>query len=183
MARPSKPWFRESKGTWYCTLHGRMVSLGVQGRENKKEAERAWHRLLAGVTEERTTPKDDGPAVTKEGPTVAEVIKAFLDDIEGRGKPNTVRVYRYFLRPFRKRHGRVKASDLTPVLAEGYARKKGWSDSTRNAFLGALVTAFRWAVRKARIIPHNPLEGLERPPKASRGADSLAPNGFSGHNC
>jgi hypothetical protein len=79
MARPSKPWFGESKGTWYCTVDGKKVSLGVQGRENKKEAEQAWHRLLAGVTEERTTPKDDGPAVTKERLTVADVLQDARD--------------------------------------------------------------------------------------------------------
>ncbi len=166
MAKPSKPWFRASKQAWYATVEGRKVSLGVKGRENETEAVKAWHRLMAGVTE-KAKPKP------KQEPTVAEVVKGFLADVEGRAKPNTNRVYRYFLRPFAKRHGKAKASELTPPVAEAHARQQAhWSDSSRNAFLGALATAFKWAER-SRIIDRTPLAGLKRPPKASRGAEAV----------
>ena len=186
MSRPSKPWFRASKGTWYVTLNGKKVSLGVQGEDNRDEAIKAWHVLMAGRDQGQTQPEQE-PSVAElirqlladrekpkpQGPTISEVIRQFLGNCEGRAKPNTVRVYSYFLLPFAEQHGEQNASELTPVLAESYARRESWSDSTRNALLGTLVTAFRWAVRKARLIPHSPLEGLERPPKASRGADAL----------
>jgi integrase len=164
MARPSKPWFRASKGTWYVTVDGRKVSLGVQGVENFKDAYEAWHRLMAGIKEETARPKSE--------PTVGEVIGKFLGDCEGRVKPNTLRVYRGLLRPFCKKFGDTTTHDLLPMHAEGYARAQGWSDTTRNAFLGAVVTAFRWAVR-ARLLTQMPLTGLQRPPKASRGVESL----------
>jgi integrase len=40
--------------------------------------------------------------------------------------------------------------------------------------LGALVTAYRWAER-GQIISRFPLRGIQKPPKASRGAKSLVP--------
>jgi len=49
MARPSSPWFRKIKNTWYCTLDGKKVSLKVRGEGNEREAIKAWHRLFAGM--------------------------------------------------------------------------------------------------------------------------------------
>jgi integrase len=100
------------------------------------------------------------------------VVKSFLADADGRVKPNTVRVYRLFLKPFAKRFGTLKCSEMSPPLAEAYARKPAWCDTSRNAFLGSLATVFRWAER-ARLIDRTPLVGLKRPPKASRGADAV----------
>jgi integrase len=141
-----------------------VTSLGVRGKENEAGAVQAWHRLMAGVREEKAKPKVE--------PTVEAVLRGFLADVQDRAKPNTVRVYGNFFCPFWKAYGKVKASELTTVQAEAYARRQSWSDSTRNAFLGALATAFRWAER-ARWIERTPLVGLKRPPKASRGAETL----------
>ena len=163
MARPNRPWFRESKQAWYATVKGRMVSLGVKGRDNEAEAVKAWHRLMAGVAE-KAEPKPE--------PAVAEVLTAFLADAEGRVKPTTLDGYRRFLLPFAKRFGAVKASALSPPVAEAYARKPTWASDTRADFLGALVTAFRWADR-SRLIERTPLAGLRKPPKASRGAEAV----------
>jgi integrase len=164
MARPNKPWFHSVKGFWYATVGGKRVSLGVKGRENEAEAVKTWHRLMAGLTKEKTKPKAEA--------TTGEVLTAFLADCEGRVMTNTLRVYRYFLLPFARRHGKGKASDLTPTLAEAYVRKPEWSEATRNDCLGSLATAFRWAVR-ARMLPANPLAGVKAPAKPSRGSRSL----------
>lgn len=163
MAKPNKPWFRESKGAWYATVEGRQTSLGVKGLDKEGEAVKAWHRLMAGV-QEKAKPKAE--------PTVAEVVKGFLADAEGRVKPNTLENYRYYLLPFAIRHGTMKPSELTPTLAEAYSRKQTWGNSTRHDCLGTLATMFRWAER-ARIIDKTPLGGLKRPPKASRGAEAV----------
>jgi integrase len=164
MARPNKPWYRASKGTWYATVDGKKVSLGVRGEENEADAYQAWHRLMAGVTVEKTKPKAE--------PSVREIIGAFLADCEGRVKPRTLRGYRDFLTPFATQYGSLKPSELTPTLAETYSRRPGWSSSTRHDFLGTLAGAFRWAER-ARVIERTPLVGLRRPPKASRGLEVL----------
>jgi integrase len=100
------------------------------------------------------------------------VIHGFLGDCEGRVKPKTLLWYRDFLLPFVGRHGTLAAEELTPTLVESYSRRPSWSHSTRNDFLGALVTAFRWAVR-AKLICSSPLEGIRRPPKESRGVGAV----------
>jgi len=163
MARANKLWFRESKQTWYATLDGRKVSLGVKGRENEAEAVKAWHKVMAGL-KEKAKPKPE--------PTVAEVLTAFLAEAEARVKPTTLDGYRRFLLPFSQKHGKGKASGLSAFVAEAYARKPTWSADTRADFLGALVTAFRWAER-SRLIDRTPLAGLRKPPKASRGAEAV----------
>ncbi len=174
MARPSQPWFRESKGTWYCTLNGKKVSLKVRGRENEKEAIQAWHRLFANgtpepVPESRMEVKSEPRA---EGIRVSEVINGFLADCDGRVGLTTLRVRSYFLLPFAGTYGSEPAEALTPMLVEAYSRKPNWNDGTRHDFLKTLVTAFHWAER-ARLIGRSPLLGLRKPPKASRGAEAL----------
>jgi integrase len=163
MARPSKPWYRASKNTWYCTIDGRKVSLGVRGRKNVKAAKEAWHRLVAKVP----PPREQAAQVN-----VRYVVEAFLDDAAGRVKPKTLACYSDFLRPFAAVHGDAVATELPPTVAEAYSRKPQWCDNTRHDFLGSLVTAFRWALR-ARLIDRNPLHDVKRPPRGSRGADVL----------
>jgi integrase len=163
MARPQKPWFRSGKDTWYVTVNGKKVSLGVRGRKNRRAAFEAWHRL---VTAEKSGEKPESPV------TVRTVIDAFLDDAEGRTKAKTMRVYRYFLSPFADAHGELPVDALRPTLAEGYSRKRGWGPQTRHGFLSTLVTAFRWA-RRAGLTDHNPLLGVQKPPKVSRGMEAL----------
>ena len=175
MARPSRPWFRESKGTWYTTLDGKKVSLKVRGRENEKEAVRAWHRLIANGTADppdQSPPTAVGTAPEPDGVSVGEVLTAFLADCEGRIKSKAVHDYNAFLNAFAESFGKVKASALTTAQAEAYARKPTWSASTQHDFLGILAAAFKWAER-VRLIERSPLVGLRKPPKASRGAQSV----------
>ncbi len=176
MARPSKPWYRASKNTWYTTMDGRKVSLKVRGKESEADAVQAWHRLCANGTPEPT--QTPGPKPTAkvgpeaEGVSVRSVLDYFLADAESRAKAKTMRVYRYFLLPFADTHGEGRAADLTPTLAEAYSRKPAWKPQTRHGFLSTLVTAFRWAER-AGLIARNPLRGIRKPPKASRGMEAL----------
>src|SRR5688500_5690621 len=116
MARPSRPWFRASKGTWYVTVNGKKVSLGVQGRENLKAAEESWHKLMTGVELSSTLARIKGA-------TVADVVTQFLADSEGRVKPNTARYYRDFLAPFAEKYGQLMAADLAVTTAEAYSRR------------------------------------------------------------
>jgi hypothetical protein len=159
MARPSKPWFRESKGMWFCTLDGKKVSLGVQGRGNVKTAREAWHKLMA-----------EGKAVL--GPvehTVGEIIKQFLADCDGKAKPKTLRGYQDFLLPFMEKHGKLPALTLAPTLAEKYSRKPEWCSSTRHDFLGTL----EGGVQVGRTLPThqtNPTDRLETPTEGQQRA-------------
>jgi integrase len=172
MARPSRPWYRASKDTWYTTLEGKKVSLGVRGKDNEKEAIQAWHRLFANGTPQPKAEALPVPMAEPEGVNVSKVLSAFLADSEGRVKPKTLHDYRVFLTGFADRFGTLKASALTTTHAEAYARKPTWSGSTQHDFLGILAAAFAWAER-TRLIARTPRVGLRKPPKASRGAKTV----------
>src|SRR5690348_13912798 len=103
MSRPSSPWFRKSKGTWYCTMEGRKVSLKVKGEENEKEAIRAWHRLFAGMPLEATQKPLQShespqavPMVKVEPVSVSVVIDAFFADAQSRVGKHTLTFYEKF---------------------------------------------------------------------------------------
>lgn len=164
MARNSQgPWFRKASGSWYATIHGRRVALGVTGRGNRPKAVEAWKRLLAGPQS----------TVGVGGVSVRRLIDGFLADATARTKPHTSKVYGQLLRPLADRFGRRPASGFTPRDAERFAASRPtWGPTTRRQFLSALVTAFRWAVR-ARLLPTNPLEGVRKPPQISRGTKAV----------
>jgi integrase len=155
-------------------MEGRKLSLKVKGKENEREAIQAWHRLFANGTPEPTPePRAEvKPEPEAKGVSVRTIIDAFLVDSESRAKAKTLRVYRYFLTPFADAHGEQMADALTPTTAEAYSRKPGWKPQTRHGFLSTLVTAFRWAER-AGLLSRNPLRGVRKPPKMSRGMDAL----------
>jgi integrase len=178
MARQGNgPWFRKGKNAWYATVNGENVSLRVKGRGNRPEAMTAWHRLMAHGPGE-----GPAPGASARAPTVADVITGFLGNVEGRAAAKTVGVYRYFLGPFSDCHGRGRAADLRPHAVEKYSRKPTWGPSTRHDFIGAVVSAFRWAER-AGLIPRNPLNNIRKPPKASRGMKVVLSEGEFGRLC
>ncbi|HTU92414.1 MAG TPA: site-specific integrase [Gemmataceae bacterium] len=179
MPKRSHPWFRSCKNAWYVKIQGKAVSLGVKGEESEAEAVKAWHRLCAGMPLESLTiaselpiaPPAD-PLAKAEAVSVQSVIMAFLADTEERVSPECQRNYRKHLLPFAKRYGSRSAESLTIAEAEAYARKPEWSLSYRNGMIGSLVSAYLWAKRE-RLIAHDPLIGIRKPPKASRGTKAL----------
>jgi integrase len=166
MARQSEgAWYRKAKDAWYATISGQQLSLGVRGKANRKAAQEAWHKLMVDWPGMKPEPKT-------EALTVKQVVDSFLSDVAGRAKTKTVEVYRYLLTPFVEKMGGRAASDVRPHDAEEFARKPSWSSSTRNDFLTALVTAFRWATR-AGLLTADPLSSVRKPPKTSRGTKAV----------
>src|SRR5262249_30904101 len=47
-----------------------------------------------------------------------------------------------------------------------------WGPGSQRNFLQGVLAALNWAV-KSRMIPNNPLDGIEKPGAASRGAEAL----------
>jgi integrase len=176
MARQSKAWFRKASNSWYCTLNGRKVSLGVQGAANEREAVKAWHRLLGGLPLEAPQKPLPTPPVESQAEgkavSVQSVIDGFLADSVGRVLVETTRVWRQHLAPFAERYGDRPAVSLTATEAEALTRKPTWTQTYRSNILSTLITAFRWAERE-RLIDRSPLHGIRKPPKASRGAKAI----------
>ena len=172
------PWFRASKRTWYATVGSKSISLGVRGEQNEAEARKAWHGLMAGTAPAGASVIPPPPLV-QAVPTVANntvtaqaVVDTFLADAAARVTTGCLRNYRLFLTPFCDRFGSRASSSLTPSEVEAFVRKPSWSTTYRANCLGAISTAFRFAVRE-RMIPTNPIPLLTRPPKRSRGADAV----------
>jgi hypothetical protein len=103
MPRPNAPWFRDSKNTWYTTIDGRQVSLGVHGKKNRRAALQALARLIAGVEPPR-------PCSSLK---VAELVENFLASAGQRLKPRTVARYRVDAGGFVKLFGGLPADRLT----------------------------------------------------------------------
>ncbi len=183
MPRQARPWFRASKNSWYITLNGKKVSLGVTGRERKSDALKAWHRLLAeppGETEGEHLLEPlvvVVPGVTTEQPstpreTLPALVTAFLTDCSARLKPESLRGYRKYLVPFSAAFKSVEPKNLTPTAVDRWSRKPGWSQSYRAGFIGTVISLFRWAVDTGRLT-HNPVAGIKKPAKQSRGRKAV----------
>jgi integrase len=169
MPRPNTPWFRKSKNTWYVTLNGRMVSLGVAGRGNRKQAMQAFARLLteqpAAHASTEAAPMVR-PAADRPGQTVRQIVDSFFAHTTARHKPHTVRTYRRFLEPFAKAFGARNVLAVAPADVEAFANVPTWGNTTRHGCLMAIATAFRHAGLSLK---------LNVPPKASRGAETVIP--------
>ncbi|CAN5254912.1 hypothetical protein BH11PLA2_BH11PLA2_30600 [soil metagenome] len=201
MARHSVgPWYRQSKNTWYATANGKSISLGVKGmgEANAQAATAAWHRLMADAMaiEPELQPNNENKHIAtdtpkpcgrkevsakaqagKEGrkevsPSIGVIIEAFLADAQARVSSGCHRNYRLFLTPFGKAFRHRPASSLTPSEAEAFSRKAEWSSTYRSQCLGCVSTLMRWAVAERRL-EANPLTGLKRPPKRSRGIEAV----------
>jgi len=160
------PWFRASKGTWYVTVEGKSVSLSVKGEGNRKEAVKAWHRLLA------EEPKPKAKEEPKAEATVKEVVDAFLSVKEAVVKATTHYVYGCLLQKVTNAYGKVKAIDLKASDVLRWVYSLNVSASTRSDIAGVLASAFKWAEGEG-LIPTNPLKAVKRPAGESRGAKAV----------
>lgn len=176
MPRPAKPWYRVQKNGWYATAGGRVVSLGVQGRGNRRAALDAWYRLMAdGGKDAPTTPQAVllvAPATKSAAPSVAELGAAFLADARSRLKPTTLVWYERSVEGLTAVFGTTPADALAVGDAEHWLRGTRWGETTRNHVIGVLNVFFSWCVRR-RLLAANPIAGIAKPPKRSRGDDAV----------
>jgi integrase len=104
------------------------------------------------------------------GPTVREVIQAFLDAMRGEMANSTREWYTVFLNDFGDRHPSLPAGDITEDLDRKWmsaARKCEWGRSTRRHAIANLKRALNWAV-DARMIADNPIARMRRPKTVAR---------------
>jgi integrase len=172
MPRPAKPWYRAQKNSWYATIGGSVVSLGVQGRANRKAALATWYRLMA---DEKTQPVESAEPTERiqaNSVTIASIATAFLDDARSRLKPNTLIWYERSVEGLAKTFGTTTVDSLSVEAVERWLRTSGWGDTTQNHVIGVLNVFFAWCVRR-RLIPANPLSGIAKPPRRSRGDEAI----------
>jgi integrase len=145
----NKPFYRRQRGTWVVRIDGKLVSLGP----DKAEAWKLWHTLASG-------PADTSPAA-------ADVIDRFLAWSEGHQAEKTTAFYRFFLDTFKPTLDRLTVADLKPFHVSRWLDDRGYTGSTGNCAVRAVVRPFSWAVKQG-IIERNPLHGADRPAASPR---------------
>ena len=175
MARSAHgPWFRTSKNAWYCTAQGKAVYLGVKGECNRAEAVRAWHRLMAGDNQNQEVETVRAPALSLPTPiascedSLEVLVDAFLQERQHIAS-ETLRIYTRFLQQFASAFGN---KPISARAVEQWASHCPWTASTQNSVIGIIFMFCKWAVAAGKW-DRNPIEGIRRPPTASRGHDAV----------
>jgi len=149
--RKPKPWFRKSTRSWYAQIDGRQVPLG----RDKDDAQRKYHGLMAG--------RRSGHSIGR----VDELLDEFLEHVQRNQKPNTYRLYKGYIGDFNESIPNKRVHDLRPHDVQRWLNTKPWNTTTRKIAVGAIKTAFNWAVRQG-LIQASPLAGMKKPAALSR---------------
>jgi len=184
MARKSVgPWFWQAKDGWFVWHEGKRFNLKVKGEENEPLAVKAWHRLMAGdnpvalennppLAVGRPIPKPETQPTPKIDLTVTNVIDAFLETKKGAIKSTTHLVYGCLLKHVTDAFGAAKAESLKATEISRWLCTLAVGVNTRRDIGTTLASAFKWAEVEG-MISTNPLKGLKRPSRKSRGSKSV----------
>lgn len=139
--REPKPFFRQSKNTWYLQLDKRQISLG----KDKKQAWIKYHQIMA----------DQQPI--RETATVEMLFERYLDWVEENRKPATHDKVSRLLSSFSSYIGkRTKIAAISGAdLSEWVEQVSTWNSTTRNDGITAVVRCFNWAVGKKCLKTNN----------------------------
>jgi hypothetical protein len=159
MAR--KPFFRSFDGWWYAQVHvglkRKQIKL-VRGKENQKEAYRAFCRLMA---------EHEGEIPAPEVLSVAAVCDLFLDHVQRHNHPDTFTQYKYYLQDFCATYGRKMVMELKPIhLSQWLDAHPGWKASRFHA-IQVTKRAFAWATSEG-VLSKNPFQFVKKPPRQKR---------------
>jgi integrase len=153
MRKPSKPWYRTFNDTWYVCLNGQQIVL-AKGKDNKKEAERVFHRLMAGETPQAAKPSDT---------RVVAILDLFLDHAHRHTAPATHEWYRNFLQDFSDMYGAMKVENLRPFhVTQWLDLHPNW-EGARWGAITAVKRSFNWAADEG-LIRENPVKKVKKPP-------------------
>lgn len=166
MPRPNRPWRRKDRdNAWYAKIEGKKVRL-AEPDDSEATAEKALRRLLVA---------SEAVGDVSTGPTVAELVTAFLVDLAGlvarrEKSPETARSYANNLRHVPETLGAVLARDLRPHHVKAFLDDwPSWNSTTRSNVVTAVKRVFRWAKADGRI-EVNPIADLTRPSPRRREA-------------
>jgi integrase len=153
--RSAKPWYRAQRDAWCCYVNGALVTL-AKGRDNKKEAEQEFHRLML-----------HSGRVTVCKLTLAHVCDLFLEHSDREHAEPTYDQYRHFLQSFCRKTGRIKATELKLHHLTRWLQNSKWGQTSTRHAIGAVKTCFAWAKEQGHI-PDNPFLAAKRPPARRR---------------
>lgn len=179
MARKPQVRYYPSRGAYFTQVNGRQHKLADGPKDDP-----SGPTYLAALTAYRQVLEMGNVHQAKDRNTVRAVLETYLERREGRLGAGTFRRRLGLFRDFCAVHGETAVGALTPGLVEAFidrmrkprtiqGRDYAWGDATATIFVGALVTAFNWALKKERIITVNPLDGMERPAVRSRSRECV----------
>jgi integrase len=149
MARKAKVWFRKQTGWYMTTIDGEQVKLS----KDKKEAETAFHELLAGQTRE----DGEGPR-----PSLKVIAGQYLDEAKATKEPATYELQRHYLTSFCEHVGNKKVPDLRVHHVTAWLKANPqWGDSTQGLAVSLVTACMNWAAGEQRVAK-NPLKGVRR---------------------
>lgn len=161
--RTARPWYRSANDTWYVCHRGQQIPL-AKGKRSKREAETAFHRLMAEL--DVSLANDPAPATAAPSLLVVELLDQFLDWV--KLNLDCYERYRDVLQAFIAGCGRYTVAELKPIhVTTWLAKKPKWGPTTRNRNIGIIQRAFNWAIDQG-ILEQNPLRRLKKPPSERR---------------
>jgi integrase len=156
-----KPFFRAQTQSWYYKDGNKFVPLG----KDKAEAEREWHRRMAGQAE--VTPTT----------TVGVILDKFLAWCGKNKAPATKDWYANYLESLREfqpagladKIGALPWSNLKPYHVDQWISDHctGLGNNSKNAAARCALRVFNWAL-KFGYVTCNPIVGIEVAPKRRR---------------
>ncbi len=152
MRKSDGPWYRKFNDTWYVTVRGEQIPL-AKGKASKKEAERAFHKLMAGDAPQAVRPSDT---------RVIAVLDLFLDHSRKHNAPRTYEWYRDFLQDFSDMYGLLRVEDLKPFHVTRWADSHPDWEGARWGAITAVKRAFNWAADEG-LIAASPVKKVKKP--------------------
>jgi integrase len=152
MGRRNKPWFRPDIGWWVTTIARKQFRL-AKGKDNKAEAERAFHELMA--FRPRRPDRTDG--------RVCDLVEAFLTFYSkpGRIAPDTLRNYRFYTQKLAEACGYLRSADIQVRHIDGWVDSHPWNPTSEYNARRIAFRVFSWAVERGWL-RKNPLKGMKR---------------------
>lgn len=188
-------WPSRKGGGYFCNYKRKKCELALGPKDAPTgPTYRAALAAFTALVEEKPAPVKKAT-----GLSVREVLETYLARIEKTKKAGTYEIRVRAFEPFVNHPTPTGLLGEKPVAAlthmDVYAflehmevprtqkRKKeqkkrkpvGWSAGSKRNCVTGLLAAFNWA-RKSKLIVENPIEGIEKDPSTSRGAEALIGN-------
>lgn len=146
MARKSSIWYRAEDNTYYTTFRGKQTKLS----QDKKEAEKAFHALLANAP-------DEGEQAGFR-PTFKKLADLYLSFTEQAKSRLTYDHQKYYLQLFCDHVRTKRAADLKPGDLTSWClkHKDRWKHNTQVTAKGIVVACLNWSVEQG-YLPFSPL--------------------------
>jgi integrase len=149
-----KPFFKQTRQSWYIEIDRKQYKLGQCSEEE------AWDRASELKKKLRANIKVCGESLVA-------LIDAFLEWTQHRRSPDTYEWYRYRVERFARRYPELRASELTPQHVDEWVDSyPELSNGSKRNYIRSIQRVLSWSLRQG-IIDRNPIAHMEKP-KAGR---------------